>query len=115
MSDLKFSRAFTVKGDIERAFDLTEKYISGMKFTIVNSARPTLLVLNRGSALGSFFSFKVENVRTTLTISFSQKGENVNVLCNYDVVGYGQLFTSSDRSTLESEVELLRNFLETSL
>jgi len=115
MIDLKFSKTFTVKGNIERVFDLTEKYISGMKFKIANSHKPTLLILKRGGTLGSLVSFKIENIKTTLTLSFSQKGENVNVLCDYDVVGYGQVFTTSDKSTLESEVEMLKNFLQTTL
>ena len=112
---MKFSKAFTVKGNIEKVFDLTEKYISGMKFKIANSHKPTLLILKRGGTLGSFNSFKIENVKTTLTVSFSQKGEDVNMLCDYDVAGYGQIFTSSDKSTLESEVEMLKNFLQTAL
>ena len=112
---MKFSKTFTVKGNVEKVFDLTEKYVTGMKFKITNSQKPTLLILKRGGTLGSITSFKIENVKTTLTLSFSQKGEDVNVLCDYDVVGYGQVFTSSDKSTLESEVEMLKNFLQTTL
>ncbi len=112
---MRFSKAFTVKGNVERAFELTEKYVQGMKFRIENSAKPTLLVLKRGSTLGSLFSFKVEDVKTTLTISLSQKGEEVNVLCDYDLTGYGFIFTSSDKSTLEGEVEKLKHFLMTGL
>lgn len=112
---MKFSKGFSVKGNIDRVFELTEKYVSGMKYRVENSVKPTLLVLKRGSTLGSLFSFKVENVKTILTISFSQKGEDVHVLCDYDIAGYGQIFTSSDKSTLESEVEKLQNFLLTVL
>ena len=112
---MKFSKAFTVKGNVEKVFDLTEKYVSGMKFKIMNSQKPMLLILKRGGTLGSLFSFKIENVKTTLTISFSQKGQDVHVLCDYDVTGHGQIFTSSDESTLESEVEMLKNFLQTTL
>jgi hypothetical protein len=111
---MKFSKSFTVKGSIEKAFDLTEKYVSGMKFKIVNSVKPTLLVLKRGSTSGSFTSFKIEDAKTSLTISFSQKGEDINVLCDYDTSVYG-IATSSDKSTLESEVEKLKNFLQTAL
>lgn len=111
---MKFTKAFTVKGIVEKAFGLTEKYVSGMKFKIANSAKPNLLVLKRGSTLGSFTSHKIENSKTTLTISLSQKGEDVNVVCDYDVVVYG-IVISSDKSTLESEVELLKNFLQTAL
>jgi len=111
---MKFSKGFTVKGNIERVFELTEKYVSGMKFRIENSAKPSLLVLKRGDTTGSIFSHKIENSKTTLSISFSQKGENVIVLCDFDIMVYG-IVISSDKSTLESEVEKLRVFLETAV
>ncbi|MEM1552151.1 MAG: hypothetical protein QW734_05495 [Candidatus Bathyarchaeia archaeon] len=111
---MKFTKAFTVKGNIEKVFDLTQKYVSGMKFKIVYSVKPTLLILERGSTLGSLTSCKIEDCKTTLTISFTQKGEDVDIMCNYDVTVYG-IVTSSDKSTLESEVELLKNFLQTTL
>jgi hypothetical protein len=66
---MRFSREFTVRGNVERAFDLTEKYVQGMKFNVKNAVRPTLLVLERGGHLGSFTSTKIENCKTTLTIS----------------------------------------------
>ena len=123
VAHMKFSKSFTVKGSIERVFELTEKYRwERMNFRIERSTRPTLLVLKRGSTLGSLFTFRVEYARTTLTISFSQKGEEVNVLCEYDVWGHGDyvvvdaIFTSIDiRSILESEVEKLQHFLVTCL
>jgi hypothetical protein len=111
---MRFSKAFTVKGNIERAFELTEKYVQGMKFNIKNSVHPTLLVLERGSRWGSFASTKIENVKTTLTISFKQINDDVSILCDYDLTVYG-IATSSDKSTLESEVEKLKHFLVTGL
>ena len=111
---MNLSKGFSVKGNIERAFELAQSYLSGMKYQTVNSSKPTFLVLKRGSRTGSTFSTKIDNVLTTLSISFSQKEENVNILCDYDAVVYG-IVTSSDKSTLESEVEKLRAFLETAL
>ncbi|MEM2373870.1 MAG: hypothetical protein QXI11_05450 [Thermoproteota archaeon] len=106
---------FNIKGDLEKVFDLTERYMSAMKFRIVNSVKPSLLVLERGSVWAPLYSFKVEDYKTTLTISFSKKEGEVIVFCDYDVKGYGSIFTSSDKSTLETEIELLRRFLETSI
>lgn len=111
---MRFSKTFTVKGKIERAFELTEKYVQGMKFNIRNTVHPTLLVLERGSRWGSFTSHKIENSRTILTISFKQINEEVSILCDYDITVYG-IVLSSDKSTLESEVEKLNNFLITGL
>jgi len=110
---MRFSKFFTVEGKIERAFDLTEKYVQGMKFNIKNAVRSTLLVLERGSGWASFTSTKIENCKTTLTISLKQIKE-VSVLCDYDITVYG-IATSSDKSTLESEVEKLKHFLVTGL
>ena len=111
---MRFSKSFTVKGKIERAFDLTEKYVQGMKFNIKNAVRPTLLVLERGSGLAAFTSTKIEDCKTTLTISLKQINEEFSVLCDYDITVYG-IATSSDKSTLESEVEKLKHFLVTGL
>ena len=112
---MKFSKGFTVKGNIEKAFELTKDYMSGIKFQIVNQNKPNFISLKRGSTFGSLTSFKIENVKTELSITLQQKGEEVNILCDYDVKGYGQWFTASDKSTLESEVEKLKNFLVTAL
>lgn len=111
---MKFTRSFIVKGDSEKAFDLAQKYFSGMNFKIVDAVKPILLVLERGTKLGSWTSFKIENVKTKLTISFAQKEGNVNVLCDYDITHYS-IISSGDTSTLESEVEHLKNYLETLL
>lgn len=111
---MRFSKTFTVKGNAERAFELTEKYVQGMKFNVKNAVRPTLLVLERGSRWASFTSSKIEDDKTTLTISFKQINEKVSVLCDYDITVYG-IATSSDKSALESEVEKLKHFLITGL
>ena len=115
MKNLGFSKTFLVKGNVSRTFDLAKKYVSGMRFKIVNDLKPKQLVLVRGSALGLLVSKRVEDLRTTLTISFSQKGENVTVSCNYDILGYGGIFNTSGKSDLEDEVERLRRFLESAL
>jgi len=111
---MRFSKSFTVKGNSERAFELTERYVQGMKFRVKNAVPPVLLVLERGGSWGSFASFKIENCKTVLTISFKQINQEVSILCDYDITIYG-LVTSSDRSTLESEVEKLNHFLITGL
>jgi hypothetical protein len=111
---VRFSKEFTVKGNMERAFELTEKYVQGMKFNVKNTVHPTLLVLERGGHWGSFTSHKIENSKTVLTISFKQINEDVSVLCDYDITVYG-IVLSSDKSTLESEVEKLKHFLITGL
>ena len=64
-----------------------------MKFRTESAVKPNMLVLERGSVWGSLTSFKVENVKTTLTISFTQKGGNLYIMCDYDVSGYGAIFT----------------------
>jgi len=112
---MKYSKTFEVKGDIERAFELTRSYTSGMKFRIESAVKPNMLLLKRGSVWGSLTTFKVENVKTTLTISFTQKEEKLYIMCDYDVSGYGAIFTASDKSTLESEVEGLKHHLEIAL
>ena len=111
---MRFSKTFIVKGKPERAFELTEKYVQGMKFSIKNAVHPTLLVLERGSRWASATSSKIEDNKTILTISFKQIKEEVSVLCDYDITVYG-ITTSGDRSTLESEVEKLKYFLITGL
>lgn len=115
---MKYAKTFTVKGNIERAFDLTEKYVQGMKFSIKNAIKPTLLVAERGSRSASAFGFagghKIENCKTVLAISFNQIHEDVSVLCDYDVTVYG-IVLASDKASLESEVEKLHNFLVTGL
>lgn len=72
------------------------------------------MILKRGSKLGSWTSFKIEKVKTILTISFMKKEENINVLCDYDVTHYS-LVSTSDTSTLDSEIEQLKNYLNTFL
>jgi hypothetical protein len=67
-SVMKFSKTFTVKGNSDRVFELTEKYVQGMKFKIKNEVKPTLMVLERGSGWGSFSSSKIENSKTALTM-----------------------------------------------
>ncbi|MEM2941660.1 MAG: hypothetical protein QW304_08965 [Thermoproteota archaeon] len=112
---MKLSKAFTVKGEINRVFDSIQAFMPSMKFRLENANRPILLVFKRGSKLGSLVSFEVEGCETILTISLQQNGDEVNILCSYDVLGIGQVFTSSDRSTLESEIERLQYFLKTSI
>jgi hypothetical protein len=111
---MKFTKAFEVKGNLDRAFELTEKYVQGMNFKIRNEVRPSRIILERGSGWGSVTSSKIENSKTVLTISFGQAKDEVNILCDYDITIYG-IVISSDKTTLESEVEKLKNFLITSL
>jgi hypothetical protein len=105
---------FSVKGELNKAFDLTEKYVQGMKFKIKNEVKPTLLMLERGSRWGSIGSTKIEATKTTLTISLKQVAGDVVVLCDYNIEVYGVVL-ESDKSTLDSEVEKLNNFLATTL
>jgi hypothetical protein len=111
---LYYSKTFSVKGDLNKAFDLTEKYVQGMKFKIKNEVKPTLLVLERGSRWGSIGSTKIESTKTTLTISLKQVAEDIAVLCDYEIEVYG-IVLQSDMSSLDSEVEKLHNFLTTAL
>jgi len=113
---MKFSKSFTVKGDIGKVFELTKEHMSNMKFQIVNQNTPNFISLKRGSRLGSLTSSETENAETELSITLKQKGEEVNILCDYDVRWYRvQWFTASDKSTLESEVEELKYFLVTTI
>jgi len=114
VAKVKFSKSFTVKGNIEKVFELSELCLSDMKFRVERSVRPTLLVLGRGNFSGSLSSFNIDNVKTVLTISLSQKEENVHVRCDYET-RYGRLITPSDESTLKNEVTKLKNFLQTTL
>jgi hypothetical protein len=112
---MKFAKGFAVKGEINKVFDLIQLFMPNMKFRLESANRPNFLVFRRGGKLGSLFSSEVENCETILTITLQQIGDEVNILCNYEVFGYGfQLFTSSDKSALESEVEKLQYFLKTS-
>ncbi|ODS37530.1 MAG: hypothetical protein A7316_01725 [Candidatus Altiarchaeales archaeon WOR_SM1_86-2] len=113
---MKFSKSFTVKGDIGKVFELTKEHMSNMKFQIVNQNTPNFISLKRGSRLGSLTSSETENAETELSITLKQKGGEVNILCDYDVRWYRvQWFTASDKSTLESEVEELKYFLVTTI
>lgn len=114
MTTLKFSRAFIVKGSIERVFELCEGCISDMEFSVERSVKPTLLILERGNLSGSLSSFKIDDVKTMLTVSFSQRGEDVHVRCDYET-RYGRLITRGDESILQSEVIKLKNLLQTAL
>jgi len=85
-----------------------------MKFRVEGSVKPTLLVLGRGNISGSLSSLKIDDVKTVLTISFSQKGEDVRVRCDYET-RYGRLIMRRDESALQNEVMKLKNFLQTVL
>jgi len=111
---VKFSQAFKVEGNIERVFELSEQCVSDMKFKQEKSVKPTLLILKRGNISGSLSSFKIDDVKTVLTITFSKKGDEVNVRCDYET-RYGRLFTRSDESNLTNEVMRLKNFIQTAL
>ena len=112
VNGMELIRAFTVRGNIEKVFDLSENYISRTKFKIVKSIRPRQLILKRGNTLGSLVSYKIENYKTTLTISFIQSGDDVNVSCNYEIKTY-VLITPTDKSKFGSEVERFNKYLQT--
>ncbi len=112
---MRLSKGFVVRGSIIRVFELTKGYAVGMKYAVEKSDMPNLLVLKRGGVLGSLHSFEVEDVRTMLTISFAEKGDEVHVTCDYDAAGDVNMFESSDKSTLENEVAKLHYFLLTSM
>ncbi len=112
---MKYSKTFVVKGSIERCFDIVQDYFQSIKFRVKNRSRPNLLVLKRGSGLGSIMSFSIEKYKTILTIYFSQIEDKVSVLCEYDIDGYLTLILPDMKSTLEAEVEKLKYILETSL
>jgi len=103
-----------VKGNIERVFELCERCVSDTGFRVERSAKPTLLILKRGKISGSIFSFNIEDVKTVLAITFSQKEEDVQVKCDYETL-YGRLITRSDESVLKDEVMKLKNLLQTAL
>lgn len=109
---MRFSKSFTVEGGIDRVFELIQAFISGMKFKLEHADKPNTLVLKRGSKHP--LSFKIENYRTELTISLKQSGDKVHVLCDYNVTPLA-VYTPSDKSTLESEVNKLEHFLKISL
>ena len=111
---MQFSKSFTVKGDLNKTFDLIESYVQGMKFKTTNFVRPNFLILERGSRWGSRTSTKIEQPKTTLNISLKQGAEGIVVLCDYNIDVYG-IILESDKSTLESEVEKLHSFLQTAL
>jgi hypothetical protein len=111
---VKFSKSFTVKGNIESVFELSKRCVSDMKFMEERSIKPTMLVLGRGNISGSLSSFNINDVKTVLTVSFSQKGENVHVRCDYET-RYGRLITPRDESNLKDEVTKLKSFLQTTL
>jgi len=111
---MRVTLAFMVKGNIERVFELSEQCVSDMKFRVERSAKPRLLVLGRENISGSLSSFNIGDVKTELTILFSQNGEDVHVKCDYET-RYGRLITSNDESSLKNEVMQLKNFIQTKL
>lgn len=110
----KFARTFTVEGNMDNVFELCGQCISDTKFRVVKRIMPTHLILQRGNVSGSLFSFKIDKVKTVLTVSFTQVGEDVRVRCNYET-SYGRMITKRDESVLENEVARLKNCLRTAL
>jgi L-lactate utilization protein LutC len=110
---VRLTKSFSIKGDVNRAFELAEKYVQGLKFSRKIEIKPTLLVLERGNgarALANIGTTKIKNAKTTLSISFRQNANDVIILCDYDISAHG-IVLASDKSTLEREVEKLQNFL----
>ena len=68
---MKFSKSFTVKGDIEKTFHFIQVYLPRQNCKTKNLIQPLQLVLERGSQWGSWASFKIENTKTLLTITLS--------------------------------------------
>jgi len=111
---VKFSRAFTVKGNIEEVFDLCERYVPLIKFGVKRIVKPTLLIVERGNISSSISSFRITEVKTRLVISFAQEGDDVHVKCDYETL-YGRLITRRDETTLEKEAKNMKNFVQTAL
>ena len=111
---MKFAKTFVVKGEVNRVFELTEKYVQEMKLKIINELKPTLMVLELENGWGSVLNTNKENARTTLAIYFAQIKEGVSLLFDYYMNIYG-IAISSDNAAFESELEKLHNFLVTEL
>lgn len=105
-----------VEGEIGRVFSLAEDFFVGeLKYRVETAERPNLLVVGRGSTLGSLVSLKLEEYDTTVRIAFMQGGNNVFVACDYHVKGYLAIFTGSHEYLLRSEIEKLKNYINAAL
>ncbi len=106
---MKFAKSFTIKGDSTQVFDETRKYLPKYGFIEEGASWPTHIVLKRGK--GGFLKTNIKDLKTLLSITFKQNGNDVFVLCEYDVKSFGGMITTSDKSILEGEVEMLQSDL----
>lgn len=106
---MKFAKSFTIKGDSTEVFDETRKYLPKYGFKEEGASWPTHIVLKRGK--GGLLKTNIKDLKTLLSISFKQNGDDVFVLCEYDIKSFGGMITASDKAVLEAEVEMLQSDL----
>ncbi|MCJ7634237.1 hypothetical protein MUP77_17840 [Candidatus Bathyarchaeota archaeon] len=115
---LKVSKSFVIDADVVRAYDVARDFFLTLGYCEQSTIRPTLLVLKRRGSLQGSSSSKTEDYRISLRVSFNPVGDLqlysatlLTIRCDYDVKVSGGVAASSDRATLESEVERLRSHL----
>lgn len=106
---MKFTKSFTIKGDSTEVFDETRKYLPKCGYKEEGASWPINMVLKRGK--GGFLQTNIKDLKTLLSITFKQNGDDVLVLCEYDVKSFGGIITTSDKAVLEGEVEMLQSDL----
>jgi len=103
---MRVSGGFSVEAEREQVFDAARDFlVNTLKYRLEKAERPGLLVVKRGSTLGSLVSLKLENYDTTLTLVLTHEGPNVSVVCDYDVRGYLAIFTKTHRYLLLTEMK----------
>jgi KaiC/GvpD/RAD55 family RecA-like ATPase len=112
---LKASKSFVIDADVVKTYDVARDFFTTLGYSEQSAIRPTLLVLKRRGSLQGPFTSKTEDYRISLRVSFNPVGDLqlysatlLTIRCDYDVKVSGGVAASSDRATLESEVERLR-------
>lgn len=112
---LKVSKSFVIDADVVRAYDVARDFFLTLGYSEQSAIRPKLLVLKRRGSIQGSFSSKTGDYRIRLRASFNPVGDLqlysatlLTIRCDYDVKVSGGVTASSDRATLESEVESLR-------
>ncbi|MDH5702900.1 MAG: hypothetical protein OEY99_01690 [Aigarchaeota archaeon] len=109
---MRVSGGFSVEAERQQVFDTAEDFlVNTLKYRLETAERPSLLVVRRGSTLGSLVSLKLENYDTTLTLVLTQEGPNVSVVCDYEVRGYLAIFSKTHRYLLLTEIEKVKKYV----
>ena len=102
----QYAKSFIAEARIDSAYETTQRFLIARGFKITKAQKPSTIIGERGTKVGSYFSFRIEEVFQTLAINFHQTDDGVRVACKYELEAYG-LITSKDRMYLDKEMEML--------